>query len=451
MGTTVQKLQYLSETKALIKDAIEGSGVLVPTGTTFRQFADKISEIKPKNVPAVLPYTAKTFGEQSVNVSDFVKIYASNGQSYTPEEWYNLIGKGSSILPIGFEMEALGQHFVIYFYDGDLPSYKEVSGSVADNMVAPRHSMCNYNLITAAGNYNNPDGTTAQATVSGNIITLTTTNSPFSWQISTDCGNRNTFQDPTKDIDRLTAIYNQCEWLRHRASLKSTITSSLPDGTYADRVDIVEDNGDLYFKIIVDASDSTKDIVTPIKAKYNKHSFMTGANPTDAIIDAIYTSQVTVGTNMNRGLNSSDLLKVLTPGAKGAEAYVYEGYWRIVTPILSNCSATFSVEKNIPDAPAVYYWNNVLKQKYGDSVQLSNEMWLFAYYLNRSTILNSYTSFLNSAAGGSCNIPSTISSSVWCAARSNATNAWYVNATYGGMSGSSVFSRCTVLSASDLS
>jgi hypothetical protein len=53
----------------------------------------------------------------------------------------------------------------------------------------------------------------------------------------------------------------------------------------ADRVDIVTENGEMYFKIIVDENDSSKDILTNNLAKYNIHSFCTGSNPTQAIID----------------------------------------------------------------------------------------------------------------------------------------------------------------------
>lgn len=39
---------------------------------------------------------------------------------------------------------------------------------------------------------------------------------------------------------------------------------------------------------------------------------------------------------MNSGLDTNDTLKILTPGAKGADAYTFQGKWRIITPILSN-------------------------------------------------------------------------------------------------------------------
>ena len=46
MGTTADKLEYLQSTKAAIKQAIVAKGVDVPDGTTFREYATKISDIQ---------------------------------------------------------------------------------------------------------------------------------------------------------------------------------------------------------------------------------------------------------------------------------------------------------------------------------------------------------------------------------------------------------------------
>jgi len=45
MGTTADKLVYLSDTKVAIHDAIVAKGVSVPVGTTFREYATKIGSI----------------------------------------------------------------------------------------------------------------------------------------------------------------------------------------------------------------------------------------------------------------------------------------------------------------------------------------------------------------------------------------------------------------------
>lgn len=54
MGTTAEKLAYLADTKTAIKDAIVAKGVEVPEGTTFRQYAEKIGEIKQSSSSDVL-------------------------------------------------------------------------------------------------------------------------------------------------------------------------------------------------------------------------------------------------------------------------------------------------------------------------------------------------------------------------------------------------------------
>ena len=46
MSTTAEKLAYLSETKAQIRDAIIAKGVDVPEGIVFRDYASMIKEIR---------------------------------------------------------------------------------------------------------------------------------------------------------------------------------------------------------------------------------------------------------------------------------------------------------------------------------------------------------------------------------------------------------------------
>lgn len=48
MSTIYDKLLYINETKGLIRDAIQEQDVEVPEGTPFREYAEKISEIKGK-------------------------------------------------------------------------------------------------------------------------------------------------------------------------------------------------------------------------------------------------------------------------------------------------------------------------------------------------------------------------------------------------------------------
>lgn len=63
MSTTTEKLAYLSETKAQIRDAIEAQGVSVPETAPFRGYVEKIREIRSaadyaENDPAQPGYIA---------------------------------------------------------------------------------------------------------------------------------------------------------------------------------------------------------------------------------------------------------------------------------------------------------------------------------------------------------------------------------------------------------
>ena len=49
MGTTADKLKYLTETKQAIKNAIIEMGVEIDDNTPFREYANKILEITRRN------------------------------------------------------------------------------------------------------------------------------------------------------------------------------------------------------------------------------------------------------------------------------------------------------------------------------------------------------------------------------------------------------------------
>lgn len=460
MGTIAQKLQYLAGTKQAIKQALTDNGISVPTGTVFRDYASKITDIRSKFSFEPLPYTQVSLGGTSVNVSPFLKIYADDGNSYTPQEWYELPGKGTDIKPLAFDIEACGIHSLIYLKSTTAPAYNEITRTNTSAMTTYRHSPYQFSLYTSAqSNLANPDGTTAAITVSNGVLTMTTANCPGkTWTCKADLANEEAafrMSDVGSEYDRCEAMYQQVEWLRHRASIETTVATDAPDGTYAEAL-IYDDGTDHWFLIKYNGSVYN----TGVKAKYNVHSFFTSANPTSAIVDAIYTEQVKVTKKLSMNDELSDVqgnvtettYKILTPGAKGAEAVAYNGKWRIITPVLSNASATFNQDTNMQDAPAIYYNKEILEPLYGaGNVALPNDRTIQAYYLNRTTLLNSLVSFLNSANGGSCNVPSTISASVWCAARSNAAFAWYVATGNGSIYYNSAFARFSVVGASALS
>ena len=144
---------------------------------------------------------------------------------------------------------------------------------------------------------------------------------------------------------------------------------------------------------------------------------------------------------MNAACLDGHAKPVVTDGSKGAEAYAFNGKWMIVTPILTRCNATLSMEYNIPDAPAVYY-AKYLSSLYNETITLPCEQILEAYWVNRTSIINSMITFLNNAAGGSCGIGGSIDTDTWSAVRGNANGAWYVSMGSGGCGYNYVGSRC---------
>ena len=378
MGTISDKLTYLAQTKETIKEKISSYGVDVSTGDSFRSYADKIEDLKCFYAYEPFPYQTKTINGYSMSVSPYIKIYASDHNSYTIEEWGELVKNNSNLKdtlqPIGLDIKFMGEHFVILFYIEKIPDYIGVPGTNATGTVGGanatklnninwnngnenlrlgiRHSLYNYNMVNAE-NYSyksNPDGTTATVTRNKDTFILGSENTPFTWTIKENCSTRNVMIEQQKDILRAEALYAQNEWLRHRASIVATnsngnITTNLANGTMADRVDIVTENGEMYFKIIVNENDSEQDILTNNLAKYNMHSFCSGNNISQDIINQIYNDQKANSVTMNSGLDQNDPVKILTPGSKGAEAFVFQGKWRIITPILTYCDATYSTEK----------------------------------------------------------------------------------------------------------
>lgn len=457
MSDIATELERIQNAKNAIKNAIIAKGVEVDD-EKIDEYADKIASIVVSDVdPQTRDYnpltaTAKTIGGVSVSTSPYVKIYGSDKKSYTCEEWYALETKPT---PIGFDIEACHEHFVIYFYNftqNGKYTYYDVTGSTAqtDGQLGYSQYGCPmFNSVTTTGSWTDVDNTTAKATADGDNIILTT--SKFEgkqWSIAKNCGYRYVFADAIDNsLDRTEAMYAISEWLRWRGAIYSGLTTTDADGTEG-TITIVNASGstpavneDMYFAI--------NGTITSKLAKYNRHT--ASGSLTQTIADAIYTKQLANGVNMNdAGVNSASK-PILTLGAKGAEAIAWNGKWWIITPILTSCADSTSLDKNIPDAPAVYYVKKVLQPLYGDDVMLPSERMLEAYYLNRSTLLDSMRTFLNSTAGGSCNINSTLSEYVWCAPRSSATGACYVYIGKGCISIGNVYSRFAVVGASALS
>ena len=450
MGTTAEKLARIQQAKADIKAAIQAKGVTV-SDELISQYANLIAQIpipdREADMPKPLPATIVTLGGVNVSTNDHIKIYGSDKNSYSCEEWYELEGKGTTILPIGLDINAWGLHFVWYFKckyrdaAANNKTYYDVSGTASQTNGTLRHSQYQHPMVTGAYTKTDLNNTVATATVDGDDLILSTTNSPKTWRMKKGKGTSNAFLCADDYIDRYNALVAQTEWFRHRAAIDSGLTTEEADGTEGVVTIVTEQDDEMYFYV-----NGTK---TNCLAKYNIHSMMNGDNPTSAIIDAIYAAQKTNGTNMNAACLDGHAKPVLTEGCKGAEAYAFNGKWMIVTPILTRCNATLSMDYNIPDAPAVYY-AKYLSTLFNEVITLPCEQMLEAYWVNRNSIINSMISFLNNAVGGSCGVENSIGTDTWSAIRSYSNGSWYVGVNGGTCNDLNVLYRCVVVGVSAL-
>lgn len=445
------EVNKLKQRRASIVSAINDKGVELSENATLAQCATAIGEISAGGdtevyQPAPLTATAKVFGGVTVSTNDHIKIRGNNGVSYTVEQWDALSGKGTTIKPIGFDMQCWGEHFIWYFKtkyrDTTNKTYYDVSGTTAQTDGKLRHSQYQHPLITGAMSKTDSNGTTAKAVVSNGIITLSTTNSPKTWQIKTNCGSVNAFLSNNVK-DRFDALVAQTEWFRHRAAIDSGLTTTEADGTVG-VVTIITDGGKMYFAV--------NGVQTTKLAKYNVHTtILNGDHATQAVVDAIYDKQIEKGVNMNMAIGDGSTKPVITEGCEGATAYAFNGKWMISTPILSRCNATtFTLDYNIPDAPAVSYvlW---LRSFYGnDNIIMPNKRMMQAYWTNKNTILNSMVTYLNNARGGSCGVPSNVDTNTWGSFLVDANSAWFVGMGTGYMAYIGTYTRSVAAGVSAL-
>lgn len=451
MATIAENITRIQQAKADIKAAIQAKGVTV-SDELISQYANLIAQIpipdREADMPKTLPATIVTLGGVNVSTNDHIKIYGSDKKSYTCAEWYALEGKGTTILPIGLDMNVWGLHFVWYFKckyrdaAANNKTYYDVSGSASQTNGNLRHSQWQHPMVTGAYTKTDLNSTVATATADGDDLVLATTNSPKTWRMKKGMGTSGGFLREDDYIERYNALVAQTEWFRHRAAIDSGLTTPEADGTEGTVTIVTEQDNEMYFYV-----NGTK---TNCLAKYNMHAMMNDSNPTQAIIDAIYAAQKTNGTDMNAACLDGHAKPVVTDGSKGAEAYAFNGKWMIVTPILTRCNATLNLDYNIPDAPAVYY-AKYLESLYSGVITLPCEQMLEAYWVNRSSIINSMISFLNNAVGGSCGVGSSIDTDTWSAVRSSANSAWNVSMTSGYCSYNNVYNRNVAVGVSELS
>lgn len=98
MSTTVDKLNYLDDTKSAIREAIENKGVSVSNSDTFRSYAEKIDSIVVQTIPdyptgkiengnGATCYYSRTGDMVTVTVTNIPSNTPSWGMGYLPEDY----------------------------------------------------------------------------------------------------------------------------------------------------------------------------------------------------------------------------------------------------------------------------------------------------------------------------------------------------------------------------
>lgn len=138
MGTTAEKLQYLNETKGMIKTAIKDKGVEIADTDTFRSYVDKIGEIPTTVVEEVIK--AEKYG---MTMDNFFGDVDENGALQNPQPLsFNGVGikiVGANVLKKAFEYNTLIKSFT-------MPDITEVSSDSGFSQVCYEAS----NLISAS-------------------------------------------------------------------------------------------------------------------------------------------------------------------------------------------------------------------------------------------------------------------------------------------------------------
>lgn len=95
-NTTSDKLTYLEETKAAIKDAIVSKGVTIPDGTTFRQYAEKIGKITIRVADGVpIPDETGVVNSIRVNGLNDCTVFVFLAYSFITPEYEKILYYGT--------------------------------------------------------------------------------------------------------------------------------------------------------------------------------------------------------------------------------------------------------------------------------------------------------------------------------------------------------------------
>ena len=407
------------------------------------------------HIPATLEPIATTVHKNASQTANYVtnpncRMLFSDGKLYTMAERNALwVANGYSATglpePVALRLDAFEHEGELYYVDRFTGS---VYGVTAETNPAAGQLACFiYNQGFPAGAASGTDYTTGKAwasTVDGDNLVLTEANTGQSWTIDKAAATVSNAHLVYNMKERTYAMWAWTEWMRHRMAISSGVTTTKADGTMGE-VKILNASGvqaaaneDMYFWV---KNDSDTFVNTNLLAKYNlnnRHA-VNSANLTSAIADAIYAKQKANGVDMNDTGVNSDTKPVLAPGSKGAEAIAVNGYWMIITPYISNPSATTAtITNNIADSPAVYWW--IYKEKDGPSDTLN-----FAIALNYD-IMKAWIDYLNQVEGFS--LPAIPYGSLWSAVRQSATYCWYANTSNRNLTINNTYNRNYVFCAS---
>lgn len=448
------KLTQLLGIKADIKDAINQQGQSV--GENMTQYASAILAITGVGgLPATLPENETTVNTDETHTAvvlsnDNCRIKASNGQKYTIAEWNALFVAAGydkdnmDVVPIGIALDAFDHAGETYLFDKfDGITYNPVGDGAG---TAGNLQLSIYNHIAVTGAASGTDFTTGKnwaVTVDGDELVLSEENTGQTWRISKDTGFANAHK-VFNITERTHSMWAQTEWMRHRMAIDSGLTTTLPDGTIG-QIEIFNASGeqaavneDMYFWVRATQNDSWVNTNKLAKYNLNNRHDVNSASLTQAIADIIYDRQIANGINMNDTGVNSESRPILAPGSKGAEVIAVNGKWMIITPYISNPSATTATAtNNMSDSPAVYW----AKSKGYD---LPSDTLIDAMYFNLPLCI-AMRSYL--VAQG-WNIPALPNGNTWTAGRYSATNSWYVSPSYGLVGATNSYTRYLVVGAS---
>lgn len=398
----------------------------------------------PNPYPATLEVKATTVHTSASTTDNYasndnIRFLGSDGNKYTLAQWNAMFvdagydASQMTVEPVGLSVDAFDHSGESYMFDRYTGTTYNVSGETARTTNTIPLFIYYNNLVTIAAS--GTDYTTSKSwsvTVDGDELILAESNTGCSWRVSKNCG----YSDSHKAFnieERTYYLWAYTEWMRHRFAISSGITTNAADKTMG-QVEIFNSSGtqasaneDMYFFVRATSSDTWQN--TNIKAKYNlnnRHN-TNAASFTQAITDAIYAKQVANGVNMNdTGVNSSSK-SVLSEGSKGAEAIAVGGYWYIITPYISNPSATTAtVTYNLADSPAVYWAIH-------KGFSLPSDTMLEALYLNK-TLVTSMRNYLVNIEGRTIK---SIPTGCWTAILLSSTSPWSVAFSSGSISSSS--------------